>query len=76
MWLLANNKVSRGNLAKRRSVGNKTCLVCEEAESITHIFYEFYVARIMWGVVDEVTGLPEILDFESMAKLWLRDKKN
>jgi hypothetical protein len=76
MWLLANNKVlTRDNLAKRKNVDNKTFLFCDDLESTHHLFYECCVTQIMWGVVAKITGLPEILDFESMAKLWLRDKR-
>jgi hypothetical protein len=40
----------------------------------TCIFYECCVVRIMWGAVAKLTNWPEIVDFESMAKLWIRDK--
>jgi hypothetical protein len=38
-----------------------------------------YSMSVVWqeicgGVVAELTNQPEIVDFESMAKLWIRDK--
>jgi hypothetical protein len=75
LWLLANNKVlTRDNLSKRKNVDDKTCIFCTEYELVSHLFYECCVARIMWGVVAKLTNRPEIVDFESMAKLWIRDK--
>jgi hypothetical protein len=75
LWLLANNKVlTRDNLSKRINVDDKTCLFCAEYESVTHLFYECCVAKSMWGVVAELTSWTEIVDFESMAKLWIRNK--
>jgi hypothetical protein len=41
LWLLSNNKlVTRDNLGKRREVEGKTCLFCNEPESVNHIFCE------------------------------------
>jgi hypothetical protein len=75
LWLLANNKVlTKDNLSKRKNVDDKTCIFCTEDEFVSHLFYECYVARIMWGVVAKLTNRSEIVDFESMAKLWIRDK--
>jgi hypothetical protein len=40
LWLLAKNKIlTRGNLSKRREVSDKTCLFCNEMESVTHLFF-------------------------------------
>jgi hypothetical protein len=39
-WLLANNKtLTRVNLAKRRKVEDGSCLFCNEAESVAHLFF-------------------------------------
>jgi hypothetical protein len=40
LWLLANNKVlTRDNLAKRRSVDDKSCIFCSDDESVSHLFF-------------------------------------
>jgi hypothetical protein len=40
LWLLANNKtLTRDNLAKRRSVDDKTSLFCREDETVGHLFF-------------------------------------
>jgi hypothetical protein len=41
LWLLSKNKaLTRDNLAKRREVTDKTCLFCNEAESVMHLFFD------------------------------------
>jgi hypothetical protein len=37
--------------------------------------FEYCVARRIWEVIVEITDLPLITDFESMAKWWIRGKK-
>jgi hypothetical protein len=67
LWLLANEKVlTRDNLAKRRQVDDLTCLYCNDAESVKHVLFECCVAKWLWEVLAEVTGLPVIIDFENM----------
>jgi hypothetical protein len=57
-------------------VDDKTCIFCTEYEYVSHLFYECCVTRIMWGVVAELINRSEIVDFGSMAKLWIREKKS
>jgi hypothetical protein len=76
LWLLANNKIlTRDNLAKRKEVDDKSCLFCSENETAGHLLYECIAARYMWEIVSEVTELPLIIDYELMAKWWIRHKK-
>jgi hypothetical protein len=73
---MANNKIhTRDNLAKRKTVDDNTCLFCGEAESVQHIFFDCCVAKCMWEAISELTGLSLGVDFESIAKLWLSDKR-
>jgi hypothetical protein len=40
LWLLANNKIlTRDNLAKRKQIDDKACLLCNEFESVGHLFF-------------------------------------
>jgi hypothetical protein len=76
LWLLANNKtLTRDNLAKRRNVEDKSCLLCSELESTYHMFYDCCVARCMWNIVSEINGIFIHPDFESMTKMWVSAKK-
>jgi hypothetical protein len=48
LWVLGNGKVlTPDNLAKRRPEDDKTCLFCNEAESVNHIFFRCCVAKLM-----------------------------
>ena len=54
LWLLANNKLlTRGNLAKRKEIPDKTCLFCSEHESVHHIMFDCCVAKLIWGYIAE-----------------------
>jgi hypothetical protein len=76
LWLLTNNKtLTRDNLAKRRHVEDLTCLFCSEYEFVHHIFFECCVATAPWSIVSEIMQVSVGADFESVAKLWLREKK-
>jgi hypothetical protein len=63
--------LTRDNLDQRRKVEDKTCLFCEEPESIHHLFFECVVAKQAWSVVSVVIGFQIGTDFESMTKCWL-----
>lgn len=54
LWLMSNNKfLTRDNLAKRRTVADKTCVFCSETESVDHLFFKCLIAQQMWeGVAD------------------------
>jgi hypothetical protein len=54
---------------------DKTCLFCPEHESVSHLFYECCVATRIWEVVAEIVELPLVVDFEAMARWWIRGKK-
>jgi hypothetical protein len=76
LWLLANNKVlTRDNLAKRKNLDDLTCLFCVEAESVHHLFFGCCIAQNIWETISEITGIVVVRDFESVAELWIRDRK-
>jgi hypothetical protein len=72
LWLLANNKtLTRDNLAKRKEIYDLSCLLYNEKEFVTHLFFNCCVARELWNEFADILGVPVIVDFESMAKNWL-----
>jgi hypothetical protein len=76
---LANNKEQgpyRDNLAKRREVTDKTCLFCNKAESVKHLFFECCVAKGIWARIADILDLRSDWDFEYMATFWLANKKH
>jgi hypothetical protein len=75
LWLLAKNKLlTRDNIDKRRSLEDLSCLFYSEPESAHHLFFECCVASSIWNTMSEVLGVSVGRNFESIAKLWLRDK--
>jgi hypothetical protein len=76
LWLLAKNKIlTRDNLDKRRKLDDLTCLFCSEPETAHHLFFECCVAHSIWSIMSKILGISVGRDFESIAKLWLRDKQ-
>jgi predicted GNAT superfamily acetyltransferase len=62
-------------LEKRQHLDDTTCLLCTDRESIHHLFLECVVARRAWELVSQAIGVQTGSDFESIAKLWLCNKK-
>jgi hypothetical protein len=76
LWLMANNKtLTRDNLAKRRYVDGKSCLFYAYNETIHHLFFDYYVAKLMLQMCSDISGKQLSADFQSVAKFWLQDKK-
>jgi hypothetical protein len=47
LWLLANNKLlTRDNLVKRQHVPEISYIFCTESESVTHLFFDYVVAKV------------------------------
>jgi len=77
LWLVSNNKVlTRDNLAKRQEVSDPTCLMCNEREFVTHLFFDCCVASLVWSIISDLLGLNIGEIFESMARLWLANKNH
>jgi hypothetical protein len=75
LCLLANNKTqTRDNLAKRKSLDDKSCLFCSELESAKHLFFECCVAQDVWVYISEITNVRLGADFELVAKFWIHEK--
>jgi uncharacterized protein YggL (DUF469 family) len=55
-------------------VDDKTCLFCEELETVNHLLFEYCVAMLTWMNISEITGVAAGQDFESVARLWLHNK--
>jgi hypothetical protein len=44
-------------------------LFCNESESVSDLFFEYCVARIIWENVSEVCGRVLGIDFESVCQI-------
>jgi hypothetical protein len=58
LWLVSNNRVlTRDNLSKRQEVSDPTCLLCNEMEFVTHLFFECCVAKLVWSSISDLLGV-------------------
>lgn len=48
LWLLSYNKLlTRGNLSKRIKIDGDSCLFCCEHETVSHLFFDCVVAKVI-----------------------------
>jgi hypothetical protein len=50
-------------------------LFCNDAESVTHLFFDCSVAQAFWVEVSETVGRSVGADFELVAHLWVCGKR-
>jgi hypothetical protein len=76
LWLVVKNKIlTRENMSKRKPLDDMSCLSCSDAETVNHPFFSCCVAKCAWEALSEVMKFQTGGDFESIAKLWLQNKK-
>ena len=76
LWRGVYNKIlTRDNLAKRRQVDDKTCLFCNENETVQHLLFDCIVAKIVWEVVSVCFECPFFTSFCDVIALWQKCKK-
>jgi hypothetical protein len=76
LWLLENNKVlTRDNLVIRIHIPDLS-MFCSELESVHHLFFDCFVAKIVWSTISDLLGVCVGADFESVARWWLSNNKN
>jgi hypothetical protein len=76
LWLLSKNKIlTRDNLEKRMKLDDTTCVFCTEKETTCHLFFGCVVAQRTWQVISQVLGVEIGAYYESIARLWLCNKK-
>jgi hypothetical protein len=56
-------------------IADNTCVFYSEPESVYHLFYGCVVAKRAWQLVSKSIGFKVGVDYESIAKLWLCNKK-
>jgi hypothetical protein len=77
IWLLSHKKLATvDNLRKRGINKPDQCSLCNEKESIMHLFFECVVAKVIWGYVGEFLGVDIGKDYLLIATKWLQEKRN
>jgi len=52
LWLIANDSIlPKDNLMKRKWQGDPSCIFCNNVETISHLFFQCPVAKIIWSVI-------------------------
>jgi hypothetical protein len=68
LWLVAYNKLATvDNLNKKGLMKNPQCCFCNENESVSHLFFECVVAKVLWKYVSEFLGFDIGQDYMSVA---------
>jgi hypothetical protein len=76
LWLVSKNKLlTRDNLGKRRRVDDPSCLFCSDNETVHHLLFDCVVAKKAWEEISIILGINIGLDYESIARLWLCNKR-
>jgi hypothetical protein len=76
LWLVSKNKLlTRDNLGKRRRVDDPSCLFCSNNETVHHLLFDCVVAKKAWEEISIILGINIGLDYESIARLWLCNKR-
>jgi hypothetical protein len=74
---LSHNKLATvGNLNKRGTSKPVQCQFCCDDESISHLFFECCVARVLWGHTKDFLGVEIGSDYISVASKWLSEEKS
>jgi hypothetical protein len=75
LWLFSQNKIlTRDNLRKRGIPKPLECSLCKEIESVSHVFFDRLISRLLWHEVQEIFNV-QITDFLSLASKWLCSKR-
>ena len=76
LWLLGHNKLmTKSNLLKRHIDRGEDCLFCTCKEDMTHLFFECVVSSNIWSIVQNFYKKPVGNTYESVARLWVSNKK-
>jgi hypothetical protein len=62
-------------LGKRGKVDDPSCLFCLEIETVHHMLFDCVVVKGAWEVISGVRGTGMGRDYESVARLWLCNKR-
>jgi hypothetical protein len=76
LWHLSHNKLATVDNLNKRGMSKPTqCQFCGDNESISHLFFECCVAKVIWGYAKEFLGMKISFDYISVASKWLSEEK-
>ena len=57
LWLLPHNKLmTKDNLFRRWIEKSKECMFCSEEETISHLFFDCVIPKVIWDFVSDFCG--------------------
>jgi hypothetical protein len=74
--LFSKNEILTLDNLEKRSLDDISCVFCAEPETGSHLFFGCVVAKLVWHVISQVLGVDIGFDYESVARLWLCNKKH
>lgn len=70
-----NRSLTRDNLAKRKKVDDKSCLLYCEEESVQHLFFDCVIAKQCWCILAHILNIRLDESLVDIVKYWLSPKK-
>ena len=72
MWFVHKQVIlTKDNLAKRNWLGSKRCSFCDSDESITHLFLDCPLAKILWRSVHIAFSISPLNSINRLFGTWL-----
>jgi hypothetical protein len=73
LWYLKNGVVlTKDNLVKRQWKGCTKCCFCDVSESIQHLFFDYPMTKLVWGMLSLTFGIRMSSDVGNLFGPWLR----
>jgi hypothetical protein len=73
LWLVENNSIlTKDNLVKTGCVGDPKCTISDNDESTSHSFFEYSVAKVIWGIVATCFGAKNVPRSLNQVWKWVR----
>jgi hypothetical protein len=63
--------LTKDNLTKRKSKGDKKCCFCNADETIQHPFFDYHVAKFVWIAVYFTFGIDPPSSITNLLESWL-----
>lgn len=71
LWLMSSNAIlTKDNLLKRNWQGDPKCAFCDNDETISHLFFQCPVARVIWSIIARCFGANNIPSNFHQCWLW------
>jgi hypothetical protein len=71
LWLLTNDAIlTRDNLRKKKWQGDPNCIFCDSLETVSHMFFQCPIAKIIWVVVAKCFGASNVPTNLEQCWLW------